>query len=83
MQPPRWARAVGPPFPGNLRTIYPVLNQQVSATKIHYQDWTMALTLKELLGDHTKYFGLYDDFLFHRATLQRLATRMSGRKRCC
>ncbi|MGA2134778.1 MAG: alkaline phosphatase family protein [Bryobacteraceae bacterium] len=54
--------AVGPPFLGGLKTIYPVLNQQVSA-KIYYQDWTMALTFKELLGDQTKYFGLYDDFL--------------------
>jgi phospholipase C len=54
--------AVGPPFLGNLRTIYPVLNEQVSA-KIYYQDWTMALTFKELLGDQTKYFGLFNDFL--------------------
>ncbi len=55
--------AVGPPFLGNLRTIYPVLNQQQVTAKIYYQDFTMALTFKELLGDQTKFFGLYDDFL--------------------
>jgi len=55
--------AVGPPFLGNLHTIYPVLNQQGVTAKIYYQDFTMALTFKELLGDQNKYFGLYDDFL--------------------
>jgi phospholipase C len=55
--------AVGPPFLGNLHTIYPVLNQQQVSAKIYYQDATMALTFKELLGNQTEYFGLYDDFL--------------------
>ena len=54
--------AVGPPYLGDLHTIYPVLNQQVSA-KIYYQDFTMALTFKELLSDQTKYFGVFNDFL--------------------
>src|SRR5450755_1938320 len=55
--------AVGPPFLGNLHTIYSVLNAQQVSAKIYYHDWTMALTFKELLGDQTKYFGLFDDFL--------------------
>ena len=55
--------AVGPPFLGNLHPIYSVLNQQQVSAKIYYQDYTMALTFKELLGNQTEYFGLYDDFL--------------------
>ncbi len=55
--------AVGPPFLGNLRTIYPVLTGHQATAKIYYQDATMALTFKELLGNQTEYFGLYDDFL--------------------
>jgi phospholipase C len=49
-----------------LRTIYPILNDPndpgISA-KIYYQDFTMALTFKELMGDQDTYFGMYDDFL--------------------
>jgi phospholipase C len=55
--------AVGPPFLGNLHTIYPVLNQQQVTAKIYYQDFTMALTFKELLSDQAEYFGLFNDFL--------------------
>jgi len=55
--------AVGPPFLGDLHTIYAVLNQQQVSAKIYYQDYTMALTFKELLGNQTEYFGLYEDFL--------------------
>jgi phospholipase C len=55
--------AVGPPFFGNLHTIYPVLNQQQISAKIYYQDSTIALTFKELLGNQTEYFGLFNDFL--------------------
>jgi phospholipase C len=55
--------AVGPPFLGNLHTIYAALNQQQVTAKIYYEDFTMALTFKELLGNQTEYFGLYDDFL--------------------
>jgi phospholipase C len=51
--------AVGPPFLGNLHTIYPVLNQQQVTAKIYYQDFTMALTFKELLSDQAEYFGLF------------------------
>lgn len=54
--------AVGPKMLGPLKTIYPLLNQHVTA-KIFYQDFTMALTFKELLDDQQKYFGFYDDFL--------------------
>ena len=54
--------AVGPKTLGPLKTIYPVLSQFVSA-KIYYQDFTMALTFKELLDDQKKYFGTYNDFL--------------------
>ncbi|MGD0360007.1 MAG: alkaline phosphatase family protein [Bryobacteraceae bacterium] len=54
---------VGPPALGNLHTIYAALNQQQVSAKIYYQDWTMALTFKELLGNQNAYFGLYDDFL--------------------
>jgi phospholipase C len=46
-----------------LRTIYPILNDHGVSAKIYYQDFTMALTFKELLGDQNRYFGLYDDFL--------------------
>jgi phospholipase C len=55
--------AVGPPFLGNLHTIYPVLTQQQLSAKIYYQDATMALTFKELLGNQTEYFGQFNDFL--------------------
>lgn len=64
--------AVGPGAFGNLHTIYAALNQQQVSAKIYYQDWTMALTFKELLGDQTKYFGLYDDFLTECGDAQAL-----------
>jgi len=54
--------AVSPPGM-KLHTIYQVLNSQGVSAKIYYQDFTMALTFKELLGDQNLYFGLYDDFL--------------------
>jgi phospholipase C len=46
-----------------LHTIYQVLNSQGVSAKIYYQDFTMALTFKELMGDQDTYFGVYDDFL--------------------
>ena len=54
--------AACPRYFSNLRTIYPLLNKYVPA-KIFYQDWTMAFTFRDLLGDQTRYFGRYQDFL--------------------
>ena len=46
-----------------LKTIYKLLNDHGMSAKIYYQDYTMALTFKELLGDQNRYFGFYADFL--------------------